>query len=216
MAVLYARIDPVSRGVSYARDVGHRQDLLAAARRLLRTKGYARITARDLVAESGTNLASIGYHFGSKEGLLNAAIGEAIEEWTEQLARVAMADPAATPAERGFSAWSAMLAGVAAQRELVVSYLEALAQAERAPALREQFARQYRRCRERVAELVAESLGDGTTPDDPQVRALAGFVMAVCDGFAVQWVLDPEGVPAADELRRGVERVWGPAHHTER
>lgn len=202
--------------MSYARGVSHRQDLLAAARRLLRTKGYARITARDLVAESGTNLASIGYHFGSKEGLLNEAIGEAVEEWTEQLARVAMADPAATTAERGFSAWSAMLDGMAARRELVVSYLEALAQAERDPALRAQFAQQYRRCRARVAELVAESLGDGTTPDDPRVRAVAGFVIAVCDGLAVQWVLDPEEVPAGDELRQGVERVWGPDHHVER
>ena len=84
--------------------MGHREALLAAARRLLRTKGYAHITARDLVAESGTNLASIGYHFGSKAGLLNEAIGEAMQDWTEQLARIAMADPAASTAERGLSA----------------------------------------------------------------------------------------------------------------
>ena len=30
-------------------------------------------TARDIVAASGANLASIGYHFGSKEALLSAA-----------------------------------------------------------------------------------------------------------------------------------------------
>ena len=46
--------------------MGHREQLLAAARTLLETRGYAHITARDLVAESDTNLASIGYHFGSK------------------------------------------------------------------------------------------------------------------------------------------------------
>ena len=46
--------------------MGHREQLLEAARRLLVERGSARITARDLVAESGTNLASIGYHFGSK------------------------------------------------------------------------------------------------------------------------------------------------------
>ena len=48
-----------------------------AARRLLETRGYAHITARDLVAESGTNLGSIGYHFGSKAELLNQAIEHA-------------------------------------------------------------------------------------------------------------------------------------------
>ncbi|WP_277681166.1 TetR/AcrR family transcriptional regulator [Saccharomonospora azurea] len=196
--------------------MGHRQDLLAAARRLLRTKGYARVTARDLVAESGTNLASIGYHFGSKEGLLNEAIGEAVEAWTEALARIAMADPAASTADRGFSAWAAMLDGLPAHRELTVSHLEALAQAERDPALREQFARHYRRCRARVADLVARSLGDGSTPDDPRVKAVAGFVVAVCDGLAIQWVLDPEEAPTGEELREGVTRVWEPVHHAER
>src|SRR3989442_906316 len=70
--------------------MGHREDLLTAARRLLEEKGYARTTARDLVAASGTNLASIGYHFGSKEALLNEAIGEAVAEWTDQVGAMSM------------------------------------------------------------------------------------------------------------------------------
>ena len=54
--------------------MGHREALLDGARRCLLERGYARTTARDLVAASGTNLASIGYHFGSKEALLNGAM----------------------------------------------------------------------------------------------------------------------------------------------
>jgi len=79
----------------------------ADARRLLETNGYARITARDLVAESDTNLASIGYHFGSKDGLLNAAIANAFQEWTDQLAAIAMAEPDAIPIERARTTWAA-------------------------------------------------------------------------------------------------------------
>src|SRR6185295_1229331 len=52
--------------------MGHREDLLAGAVRCLREKGYAHTTARDIVAASGTNLASIGYHYGSTRALLNA------------------------------------------------------------------------------------------------------------------------------------------------
>src|ERR1700759_901768 len=59
----------------------HRARLLDAARALLRERAYGNITARDLVAASDTNLGSIGYHFGSKEALLNEAIGLALEEW---------------------------------------------------------------------------------------------------------------------------------------
>lgn len=49
--------------------MGHREDLLEGAKRCLLEKGYARTTARDIGAASGTNLASIGYHYGSKEAL---------------------------------------------------------------------------------------------------------------------------------------------------
>ena len=42
---------------------------------------------RELVAASDTNLASIGYHFGSKAGLLNAAIELSFHDWAEQLAQ---------------------------------------------------------------------------------------------------------------------------------
>lgn len=188
--------------------MGHRDDLLAAARRLLEEKGYAHITARDLVAESGTNLGSIGYHFGSKAGLLNAAIGVVLEEWTEELARLAMADPAASPIERGHVTWAALLDGLGEKRKLVLSYLEALAQAERSPELHQQFAVLYRRCRSRVATLVAESLGDGTTADDPRCQAVASFVIAVCDGLTVQWLLDPGETPTGEQLTSGLAAMW--------
>ena len=184
--------------------MGHREQLLAAARRLLEEKGYARITTRDLVAASNTNLASIGYHFGSKAELLNEAIGVVLEDWTQQLAKIAMADPAASPIERGISTWTAMLEHAPERRTLALSFTEALAQAERSPRLREQFADVYRRCRAQVSELVAVSLGDGTSADDPRCTSIASFVIAACDGLAMQCLIDPEQAPSADALRVGL------------
>lgn len=194
--------------------MGHREQLLAAARRLLEDKGYAHITARDLVAASGTNLASIGYHFGSKAELLSAAIGEVLEEWTTKLATIAMADPTASPIERATTAWAAMLAQLPTQRPLLLSFMEALAQAERDPKLREQFAGHYRRCRAQVARLVAESLGSAESlggavdPADPRCAAIASFVIAVCDGLAVQTLLDPEQAPDEPTFRSGLATLF--------
>jgi AcrR family transcriptional regulator len=184
--------------------VGHREQLLAAARRLLETKGYAHITTRDLVAESGTNLASIGYHFGSKQGLLSEAIAVVLQDWTEQLSETAMAAPGLPPLARGRLAWSSLLEELPDKRALLLSYVEALAQAERTPELREKFVRNYRRTRERVAVLVSESFaGSSAGPidaADPRCQAMASFVIAVCDGLAMQYLLDPEGVPSAADL----------------
>src|ERR1700689_3468403 len=92
--------------------VGHREDLLAGAVACLREKGYARTTARDIVAASGTNLGSIGYHYGSTKALLNAAVLAAIGEWGAQLAGAMAAgiDPAAPFPRRFEQYWSAVLA----------------------------------------------------------------------------------------------------------
>jgi AcrR family transcriptional regulator len=194
--------------------VGHREQLLAAARRLLEKQGYAHITARDLVAESDTNLASIGYHFGSKAALLTAAIEASFEDWTDQLAALVMADPAATPIQRAATTWVAVLENLPARRPIVQSYVEALAQAQREPELREQLAEHYRRARARVAALVAESLADGTPAADPRCRAIATFVIAVCDGLSVQWLLDPEHSPSGEQLMAGLATIWAASFPT--
>lgn len=199
MPSLYARIDGAHK---YDQAVGHREQLLAAARQLLEDKGYAHITARDLVAASGTNLASIGYHFGSKAGLLNEALGIVFEEWAAQLTSIALADPAASPLERAHRTWVALLENLGGRRPLLVSFVEAVAQAERDPQLREQLAGMYRGVRERVAEIVSRALD--TTQDDPRCTAVASWMMAVCDGLSMQWLLDPAAAPNGPDLLRGL------------
>ena len=67
----------------------NREQLLEGALQCLRTKGYSRTTARDIAGASGANLASIGYHFGSKEALLNAAMIRLLEQRNRQVGRLA-------------------------------------------------------------------------------------------------------------------------------
>src|SRR5436190_4926234 len=139
--------------------MGHREDLLTAARRLLEEKGYARTTARDLVAASGTNLASIGYHFGSKEALLNVAIADAFEEWTDQVVAMSLEGREDAPLDAVAASWVEMLDSFARHRSLLVAWVESLAQAERSPELREQLAGHIQRSRDGLAGVVATALG---------------------------------------------------------
>ncbi len=44
--------------------------LLEAAKKVLRQKGYAGLSTRDVAAEAGVPLSQIHYHFGSKQGLM--------------------------------------------------------------------------------------------------------------------------------------------------
>ena len=193
--------------------MGHREDLLAGARRCLEERGYARTTARDLVATSGTNLASIGYHFGSKEALLNEAIAASFQEWAERVRALAIAavpdsGAAGDPVRLLVASWGAMLSSFAEYRGLSVAFIEALAQAERQPELRAQLAATYRRSRAQVAQMITEALG---VADEQQASTLAAFQIALCDGLLVQWLLDPDATPSAPQLVDALTAMLGTA-----
>lgn len=194
--------------------MGHREDLLAGARRCLETRGYARTTARDLVAESGTNLASIGYHFGSKEALLNEAIAASFQEWAERvhaLTHTFAAESSSDPFRMLGGLWSAMLASFAEFRGLAVAFAEALAQVERQPELRVTLAAAYADTRAQVSAMVAEAAG---IADGVHSRTLAGLVVALFDGLLVQWLLDEGAVPAGEDLTEALYHLVGAATRT--
>jgi AcrR family transcriptional regulator len=184
--------------------MSHREKLLIAARECLETKGYARTTARDLVAASGTNLASIGYHFGSKEALLNEAIGAAFAEWTDEVNRVVRETPASAPLERLLAGWRAMLDRTEANRPLIAAYMEAMAQVARAPELREKMAEAYANCRAKLAETIRESFPEG---EDAVVDTVASFLMAVVDGITLQQVADRDAAPTGAQLTESLVRA---------
>ena len=178
--------------------MGHREDLLAAARRCLEQRGYAHTTARDLVAASGTNLASIGYHFGSKDALLIEAMSESFREWAERVRALALAaEPGPDPARTLVASWGAMLTSLTEYRGLAVAFIEAMAQAERRPELRAELADLYARSRAHIARMITEVTSDVTAS---QASTLAAFEIAVCDGLLVQWLLNPDDTPSGAEL----------------
>src|SRR5437588_1514213 len=78
----------------------HREQLVKGAIRCLQTKGYARTTSRHIPAASGANLASIGYHFGSKEALLNEAMIRIFKRRNWRVGEPALADENVSPLER--------------------------------------------------------------------------------------------------------------------
>jgi AcrR family transcriptional regulator len=180
--------------------MSHRDDLLAAARQLLQDQGYARTSARDLVAASRTNLGSIGYHFGSKDALLQQAMGELFEEWTAQLTRAALAPDGAGPFDRLDLAWSRMLDSFEEHRPLARAWTEALAQASHNAELRAALAAHYERTRQGLAAVVHAALGDDAVREGADPEVIASFLIAICDGLLVQFLLDPERRPSGEAL----------------
>src|SRR5215217_8546146 len=147
--------------------MGHREKLLAGAKRCLYEKGYGRTTARDIVEASGTNLASIGYHFGTKEALLDAAMMEAVGEWGEDLERILAAedDEDADPMVRFEEVWTRIIASFEAHRPALVASFEAFVQSEHSAELRKQITAGQEEARMWLAELfgrIGGTAGEGS------------------------------------------------------
>jgi AcrR family transcriptional regulator len=180
--------------------ISHREDLIEGAIKCLRTKGYARTSARDIAAASGAGLASIGYHFGSKDALLAKALLRSFGEWVQRVGVITQEVEDAAPLERIATAGVAARESFEAQRPLLVAFVEAMAQAPRSDELREQMAALYREGRQAVAAIVRASFGDEAERLGADIEVVASFMIAVVDGFALQWLLDPDDTPSGEEL----------------
>jgi len=173
--------------------------LLDAAKLLIAERGYAGTSVRDLVAASGTNLAAVNYHFGSREQLLTQAVLESFLEWTDRIGCVSDANSAAGPMEQVLASLSELLDGFAEHEGLFATFLEALLQARRSPELRRQLASHYAEQRRRVAEIVTAGAPDERIADR-SVEVIASLLIAITDGLLLQSLLDPLAVPTGEDL----------------
>jgi AcrR family transcriptional regulator len=186
--------------------MGHREDLLKGAKRCLFEKGYARTTARDIVAASGANLASIGYHYRSTEALLQAAMIEAIQEWSAELGQALATeiDPDATPLERFEAIWVRIIESFSTHRQLWVATFEAWMEAERSPQLRAFLVDALQQGRLGLAALFQ---GSGTAVDEEMARTVGAFYQALLSGIWVQWMIDPQKAPSARSLAEALQKI---------
>jgi AcrR family transcriptional regulator len=173
--------------------MGHKEDLLAGAKKCLREIGYANTTARDIVAVSGTNLASIGYHFGSKDALMTQAIIELLGEWGAQSA------DAPAPAGEGFEArftahWQGLNLTADADKQLATASFENAAVAMRLPALLPIISQGQEDAREGFGEEFAPGA------DAETQRKVGALVLAVTSGVLAQRLIDQEKAPSPADI----------------
>jgi len=177
--------------------MGNREALIGGAKRCLYEKGYTRTTARDIANASSVSLAAIGYHFGSKDNLLQAALFEAMEEWGDDLRRgfAADIDPDASPAERFEARWRHVIESFERQRPFWLMQVEMVVQADHVPELRKMLAGGVEAARRGLAELFES---------DPELGTLYQVMLS---GVLTQWLIDPATAPTAAELTTSLKKI---------
>ncbi|MFF3451719.1 TetR/AcrR family transcriptional regulator [Streptomyces sp. NPDC002667] len=183
--------------------MGHREDLLEGAKRCLLEKGFARTTARDIVKESGTNLASIGYHYGSKDALLAQAYVALVEEMPFDGDGVTGISGAPGSLERFREVWSNIVGTMREPGSLWRLSMEVMT--IELPEVRDHLARAQR---EGGRGLVAILMG---VPEeevtDESADTLGRFYLTLMTGLIAQWTFDPKTAPDGDALTEGLRQV---------
>src|SRR5687768_988654 len=178
--------------------MGNREALLAGAKRCIVEKGYAHTTARDIVAASGTNLASIGYHFGSKDALLDAAILDSFDDWDDDI-EAALRDHHDGPAADRLAAFlDVLIDKVRTDRAVVAASLQWVAQIEFSTVVRDELAEAYARARRGFAAMllgVAEA-----DVDDDTAHRVGSLGLALVNGVVLQALVDPDRAPSGREI----------------
>ncbi|MFJ3084856.1 TetR/AcrR family transcriptional regulator [Streptomyces sp. NPDC086838] len=178
--------------------MGNREKLLEAARKCLFEKGYERTTVRDLASAAGVSMAAIGYHFGSKEALLNQALFEALDSGGQAFGP--------TQRDDGLrSLWGHLIEAFSANKTFWLANLETILRAQRDPELRKQVAAGLRHGRSGMAHEVTGTPEDELSEET--VRTLGSVQLALVGGLMMQHITDPESAPTADEVMAGIRAL---------
>ena len=105
-----------------------------------------------------------------------------------------------TPLGQMAASWIAMLGSFGELRPVLVGLIEAVGQSAWSDDLRQELAAHYKSSREQVSSMVRASLGETGEQAGADANVVASFLIAVCDGLVVQWLLDPGETPSGDEL----------------
>ncbi|HEX5543561.1 MAG TPA: TetR/AcrR family transcriptional regulator [Micromonospora sp.] len=184
-------------------DMGHREDLLVGAKLCLTTKGYTRTTARDIVAASGANLGSIGYHFGSKEALMNEALMQTTAEWTHELEKAMTIDfdPATSRLDRLATIWDRVIELIQSHKGLWAAQFEMLTQIQLAPEKYPFVAQAQAQGREGLALLLQRV---DPSLDKYEANMLGRFCLVLMTGIMAQVLTDAASAPTGRELADAV------------
>ncbi|WP_329326668.1 TetR/AcrR family transcriptional regulator [Streptomyces luteogriseus] len=192
--------------------MGHREDLLEGAKRCLLAKGFLRTTARDIVKESGTNLASIGYHYGSKDALLAQAYVEMVEGMSDAFEGGGELRGEPGSLERFAGVWANIIGTMRDPGSMWRLSMEIVAMGDQLPEVREHLARAQREAARGILPLFQGGREEDVT--DEQVDSLGYFYLTLMMGLMAQWSFDPKSAPEAEQLTAGLRRVIEAAEGT--
>ncbi|MDF9277932.1 TetR/AcrR family transcriptional regulator [Arthrobacter sp. EH-1B-1] len=194
----------VRRTGPYKAGDARREAILEAAIEHFSQWGYFNSSMPKIAAEVGLTKAGLIHHFGSKEALLSAVL-----ELRDQRAVSAFfAEDFRNDPLRYFRQVAAQAAFNESQPGLTQMFtiLAAESSNEEHPA-HEFFRQRYANIIEHTSALLDKMVAAGTLLPGTDVRQVASEMLAVVDGFTIQWALAKPPISLHDTIRNYLDRL---------
>jgi AcrR family transcriptional regulator len=162
-------------------------DIVSAAAKIFRTKGYHAATVRDIADEVGIRKGSLYHHFASKEELLYLVVKEPIAQMYRTISEIAAAD--ATAAEKLRRAISAHLEAFDRHYPHLFVYLRERESVKR--RFREMIGfspKEYERCWQQI---LREGIENGEFRPDLDIQVTSYGMLGMLN-WSYKWY-DPQG-----------------------
>lgn len=188
--------------VSAAHEQEVRDRIIAAAARVFSEKGYRGSTIADVVRESGLSVGAIYTYFSGKDELIRLTCDQIAARGLDELAeRLA---PARTTAERMAIAIRLFVETIDDEDGAPgqISLVQAWAEADREPGVREMLAARRERLVGAGRYLIAQGIASGELPDWLDVDAVTRGFLGLLDGLLLQRIETGSAYRPADLERR--------------
>jgi AcrR family transcriptional regulator len=177
----------------------NREAILIAVASVIARRGIRGLRVEDVAAEAGVSAPLLYYHFGSRSGLVKAAL----EHASERAPSTALRKPTR---QSGYEAVeAALLAELGDEPEVranAVVWGEASASAVFEQELRPDVKRVTEAWRSNVAEAISEGVNDGSIREDVEPREAAELLITLVDGLCSRWLGGTMSRDRARELFR--------------
>ena len=177
----------------------NREAILIAVSRVIARRGIRGLRIEDVACEAGVSAPLLYYHFGSRAGLVKAALEHASEQAPSTALR--------RPSDRNgydavVAALEAELGDDPAVRDNAVVWGEATASAIFEGELRQEVERVTASWRATVAEAIQEGVADGSIRADVVPEEAAEILITLVDGLCQRWLAGTLGRDRARALLR--------------
>ena len=195
----------MSQTHGYDGRMGNREDLLAGARQVIVERGVAKATAREIASAAGVSLAAIGYHFGSKDELVSAALTESLGTGIGDAMEAVVDETAALPLLEGFATlFDRMPEIFAANREALFASLENSVRVSRDSGASQALADATEQAHLGIVEVLRNARPDLAADD---LDAIAKLEFVLVQSLGLLWIISPESLPTGEELARAVTAI---------